>query len=280
MNYLLPILPFSLLIGAYYVFISRARTRGEGVAFVLAIVAAFPLLDGGFLLAMEYGRWQQGRVAAGVVIGKLSSTGADGSRTIGGSRHWRASRRLPTVVTANGFRFHDVLARMMVTGSPDAWILDYRYPCDSAGGCLRREGVSHALWSELRIGQSVNVRTAKGMNDSGRLDDNPQWSTALAKLAMGGMLGVLAGVVSGRLTLRRRKFITAPAVVTSVVPIPAGGKVHWRVAFAYFSADGTACESVDEVYVSGVQPGDTCTAVYPLEQPDLGTLRLTERASG
>jgi hypothetical protein len=56
-NYLLPILVFGVLIGAYYVLISRKRSPGEGLAFLLTIVAAFPLLDGGLLLFREYGRW-------------------------------------------------------------------------------------------------------------------------------------------------------------------------------------------------------------------------------
>jgi hypothetical protein len=279
-NYLLPILVFILLIGAYYVMIGRKRNPGEGAAFLLAIVAALPLLDGGLLLVREHGRWQQGRVASGVVVGKLSSTGADGSRTIGGRRRWRASRRMPAVVTSKGFGIHDVLARLILTGSPDAWMVEYRYPCDSSGGCRQREVVSHALWSGLQIGQTVNVRTAKGQDDTGRLDENPQWNVALAKLAIGGTLGLLAALVSGRLARRRPKFVTAPAVVTSVEPVTAGGKVHWRVGFAYLTAAGTPCESADEVYVSGLQPGDSCTAIYPPDHPDLGTLRVTERLSG
>jgi hypothetical protein len=277
-NHLLPILVFGLLIGAYYVLISRKRTPGVGWAFLLVIIAAFPLLDGGLLLFREYGRWQQGRVAPGVVVGKLSSTGADGSPTIGGRRHWRASRSFPYVMTSDGFRLHDVLARMMLTGSPNAWIVEYRYPCASSGDCRQREAVSHALWSRIRVGQTVNVRSAKGQDDPGRLDDNPLWSTGLAKLAIGGTLGVLAGLVSGRLTLRRRrKYVTAPAVVTSVDPVTSGGEVHWRVGFAYVCPDGTACESTTVVYVSGLQPGDECIAVYPPSQPALATLRVTER---
>jgi hypothetical protein len=274
-NYLLPFVPFAVMMGVLYAFISRKRTAAEGAAFVLAIVAAFPLLDGGLLLAREYGRAYQGRVAPGVIVEKLSTTGEAGSRTIGRSRRWRRSRRFPTVVTSDGFLFHDVLARAILTGSTDAWVVDYRYPCDSAGACHQREFVSRAFWSELQVGRTVNVRSAKDQADRGRLDENPMWSTALAKLGIGGTLGVVAGLVSGRLTRRRRTYITVPAVVTAVHPVQAGGKVHWRVEFAYFAADGRACEGADEVYVPGVKAGDSCTAVYPSEQPDLGTLRLT-----
>jgi len=58
-DYLLSILAFVLLVGAFYVLISRKRMRGECVGFVLAIIAALLLLDGGLLLAREYGRRQQ-----------------------------------------------------------------------------------------------------------------------------------------------------------------------------------------------------------------------------
>jgi hypothetical protein len=140
--------------------------------------------------------------------------------------------------------------------------------------------VGHALWSDLQVGQTVNVRTANGQNGSGRLDGNPPWTTALARLAIGGTLALLAGVVSGRLTRRRRQFVTAPAVVTSVEPVVGGGGGgHWRVGFAYLAPDGSARESEDEVYVSGVRPGDSCTAVYPPDRPDLGTLRLGAQSS-
>jgi hypothetical protein len=98
-------------------------------------------------------------------------------------------------------------------------------------------------------------------------------STALVELAIGGLLGLLAGWLSGRLRWATPKYVTVPGVLTSIQPIPAGGKVHWRVSFAYFSADGIARGSVDEVYVAGLQPGDSCMVVYPPEEPELGTLR-------
>lgn len=282
MNYLLPILVFYVLMGAFYLLIGRKTSLGEGVGLVLAVAAAFPLLSGGLLLYREYGRSEEGRVSAGVVTGKLSSTGENGSRTIGGGQFSRARgrRRLPTVMTSNGFGFDDVLARVMRSGSPDAWFVEYRYPCDTFTGCWQREAVSHDMWSDLEVGQMVNVRTAKDQNDRGRLDANPQWGTALAKVAIGGTLGLLAGLVSGRLAPRRRRLVTVPAVVTSVEPMTAGRKVHWRVKYAYLTPDGAAFENADEVYVSGLRPGDNCLAVYPPDQPDAGTLRLTDRAAG
>jgi hypothetical protein len=272
---LLPVLTFVVLIGGFYVLISRPASPRDGVAFLLAVVAAMPLIDGCMLLSREYDRWQDGRVAPGVVVEKLSSMGAASSRTIGGRRRWRRPRALPSIVTSTGFQFHDVLARLMLTGSPDAWVIVYRYPCEASGSeCRQREFVRHDLWSDLQVGQTVNIRTARGQ-DQGRLDENPTWSTAIAKVAIGATLMLVAGLVSGRLTLRRRrKYVTAPAVVTAVDPVTLGDEVHWRVRFAYFVADGTACESADQVSIRGLKPGDDCIAVYPPEHPDLGTLRL------
>jgi hypothetical protein len=271
-DYLLSLAIFVVLAAVSYASISGKAGPGGGAAVLFALLAAIPLLDGGLILFKEYGRYEHGRVVAGVVVEKLSSTGAEGSRTIG-SRRWQTSRRTPAVLTGDGFTLPDVVARMMVTGSTDAWVVDYRSPCGSAGGCWQRDFVSRALWYELRSGQMVNVKTAKSLNDSGRLDQNPMWPIALAKVAIGGTLALLAGLVSGRLTRRRRKFVTTPAIVTSVEPVAAGG---WRIGFAYFSPDGAACENADEVYVAGVKPGDSCTAVYPADRPDLGTLSLTK----
>jgi hypothetical protein len=270
-RHLLPLVPFIVPVGAYYVLVGRKVTDREVAALVLGLLAVLPLLDGGFLLVQEYDRWHEGHIANGVVAGKLSSTGAEGSRTIGGQRLSRPSHRTPEVVTSNDFALHDVVARVLLTGSREAWIVEYLYPCDSGRQCRRRESVRKALWSTLHVGQTVPVVSAH--NAPGRLDANPLWGTAVAKLAMGGVLGLLAGLLSGRLRRARPTYVTVPGVVTSVEPIPAGGKVHWRVGFAYFSADGIAYQSVDEVYVAGLQPRDTCTVVYPPDQPDLGTLR-------
>jgi hypothetical protein len=240
-------------------------------ALVLGLLAVIPLLDGGFLLVEEYDRWHEGHRSTGVIVGKLSSTGAEGSRTIGGQRFSRPSHRTPEVVTSTDFGLHHVLARLLLTGSRDAWIVEYLHPCDSGRQCRRREAVRRALWSTLQVGQTVTVVSAH--NAPARLDANPLWGTAVAQLAMGGVLGLLAAWLAGRLRRRGPKYVTVEGIVTSVEPIPAGGKVHWRVGFAYFSADGIAYQSVDEVYVAGLQPRDGCTVVYPPEQPELGTLR-------
>ena len=109
-------------------------------------------------------------------------------------------------------------------------------------------------------------------------DASQLWGPAVINLAIGGVLALLAGFVSGRLRWARPRYVSVEGVVTSVEPIAAGGKVHWRVGFAYFAADGNAYESVDELYVGGLQPRDRCTVVYPPEQPELGTLQRVSKA--
>jgi hypothetical protein len=277
---LLPFATFALFIGAAYFMIGRRITRAQGMAVGLVILAAFPLIDGGLLAVREYGRLEHGLVAPGVVTGKLSTMGEDGTRTIGGSwRRRRVSSPGPWLRTADGFRLHDILARLIVTGSSDAWFVEYRTQCGRPGGCYEREEVSRALWKELGVGRAVNIRTAKEQDDDGRLDANPMWPTAFAKLGIGFTLFLAAAALSGRWTKRRRKYVTASAIVTSVEPAAAGGPAHWRVGFAYLTADGVRYESADVVYVPGVKPGDDCLAVYPPDRPDLGTLRVTTRTA-
>jgi hypothetical protein len=53
-----------------------------------------------------------------------------------------------------------VLARLIATGSPAAWVVQYRFSCDAPNGCSEREFVSKELWMRLRAGQPVNVRQA------------------------------------------------------------------------------------------------------------------------
>jgi hypothetical protein len=273
---LLPVLVFVVVIGVFYVLISRPSTPGNGVALLLALLAAMSLIDGCLLLGREYSLSQDGRVARGIIVKKLSSTGASGSQPIGLSWGWRRGRS-PALVTSTGFQFHDELARLMLTGSADAWVVVYRYPCDAARNCWEREFVRRELWSDLQVGQTVTVRTARGQAQ-GRLDQNPTWSTAIAKIAIGTTMALVAGLMSGRLALRRRRrYITAPAIVTAVDPVMHRGEVRWCVRFAYVDTDGTACESADEIGVSGLKPGDDCIAVYPPEHPDLGGLRLIPR---
>ncbi len=113
-----------------------------------------------------------------------------------------------------------------------------------------------------------------GETTTSRMDGNPRRATALADLGIGSLLLTAAGLVSGRLVLfRRRRWLTAPAVVTGVERLKHGDEVRWRIRFAYFDRNGQAQESADQVPQGSWKPGDSCVAVYRPEQPDLATLQ-------
>ena len=105
MNYALPFVIFGLPIAALYVFIGRKRTNRRGRGLVLLLLAAVPLASGGLALFAEGDRWLQPRVVTGVIGEKLSSTGENGTRTIGGGRRWRA--RAAIADSADVERFPD-----------------------------------------------------------------------------------------------------------------------------------------------------------------------------
>jgi uncharacterized protein DUF3592 len=262
------------LVAVAYKLSSGGRFTVRGVvAFALAAAGVLAAVDGFLLGVKEDGRARYGHVRSGVVIEKLSSTAADGSRRIG-PRGGRDQRRTMPVVTGNGFAFYDTLARAIVSGSPQAWVVDYRFPCANGRTCQGRDFVTAEQWSSLHAGETVNVRQADWETVSSRLDDNPQWSIALADFAIGGVLLVGAGLVSNRLVLfRRRRWLTAPAVVTAVEPVQYGDDVRWRIRFAYFDRDGVPQESADQVVPGKWKSGDSCFAVYRPEKPDLATLQ-------
>ena len=209
---LLSPIPFFLFVAALYVFIGKTRKPREYVGFALMVAAAFPAWDGALLLYREGGRHSSGRLTSGVIVGKLSSSGAQGSRTIGGNRFSRPSRKLPAVRTANGFSYTDVIARWILYGSRNAWMVEYRYACARSGGCWRREAVPRELWARLHVGSEVRVRLAKGQRDPGRLEANPQWNLAITKLGIAGSIFWIAAYVAGRAKVGKRRLLS-PATV-------------------------------------------------------------------
>ena len=254
---------------AYWLYAGKARSRGGAAALLMSIVAAFAAFDGTTLAMREYARTRDGVVTTGIVTGKFSSTGAGGTPTIRAfpyRRSWRAS--------ATGFTIHDELARLVFTGSLNAWIIDYRYGCSRAYGCSGRDFVPEALWRRLSVDRTVNVRRARGDRYSSRLDENPQLRLALFDVAFASSLFLGAAAVSGRLPAPRRpRYVTVPAVVVGVQPVKYGPAIRWRVRFAYFDVNGIAQESADEVVKDVWKPGDECTAVFPHDQPALASFR-------
>jgi hypothetical protein len=250
----------------------RITARGI-VSYGLAVGGVLAAIDGFALGLKEEARVRYGHVSSGVVVEKLSSTAQDGSRRIGGSGGRNQVKTRP-VVTANGFAFYESLARFIVTGSPLAWVVDYRFSCPRAPVCWGRDFVTEEQWSQLHAGQQVNVRQGDTETTTSRLDDNPQWAIALAEFGIGGVLLLAAGVISGTVVLfGGRRWITAPAVVTAVEPVAYGDAIRWRIRFAYFDREGIPRESADQVAAGAWKSGDDCIAVYRPEQPDIATLQ-------
>jgi len=128
----------------YWIFARPSRRYSSGAVATLALagVGAFALIDGFSLAVVEESRARYGQVVTGVVEERLSTTGELGTRTIGGRRQYG---RGPTVRTT-GFDVYQTMTRAVVTGSFDAWVIDYRYPCSVPGGmCRERDFVPHDL---------------------------------------------------------------------------------------------------------------------------------------
>jgi hypothetical protein len=260
----------TMVVVAYHISSRRRLTARAIASYVLALAGAVAFIAGFTLGVKEADRGRYGQVTSGVVVERLSSTGEEGTRFIGR----RSRRRSNAVVTANGFQAHDVLARVVVTGSPAAWVVGYRFPCADGRTCWGRDFVSEELWRRVRPGQAINVRQADGETTTARLDENPQWSTALAQLGIGAVLLAAAALLAQHLSFfRRRVWLTAPAIVTGVEPITYGDHERWRIRFAYFDRDGAPQESADDAPPGGWKSGDPCVAVYQPEKPALATLR-------
>jgi len=257
---------FAVVIAVLYTWIGRPPSQRQIAAWILLIVSAIPLYGGGKDLLAEYRRSQDERVVQGSVVEKRSPSEADRSRRL------RGRGNMLGVV----YDVPEGIARLIATGSPRTWAVEYRYDCGAAM-CRGRDVVTERFWSELSVGDPVGVRPASGHADLPRLDANSPWPLTITRLCLGAILLVGAGLASGRWSRAAAEYVEAPAVVTSVDPVDYGKSVRWRIQFAYFAPDGTAVESADEVYVDGVKPGDDCVAVYPPERPHLGSLRLLPR---
>jgi hypothetical protein len=184
---------------------SRGRITFRGVvAFGLAAAGVMAVLDGFMLGVREENRARYGRVSSGVVVEKFSSSGAQGTRRIG-RRGGRDQARTQPVVTARGFAFYDPLARLIVTGSAEAWVVDYRFSCAGVRTCSGRDFVTEEQWVPLRAGSTVHVRQADSETTTARLDGNPRWATACADVGIGSLLLAAAGLVSGRLVRIRSR---------------------------------------------------------------------------
>jgi hypothetical protein len=244
--------------------------RGSTVAAViLSAFGGISVYDGVRLGLDEHILASEGVVVPGVVIGKEGPDDRPRSRTR------RRSRRVTRLMT-EGFRLHDNIGRVILSGSTyHAWVVDYRYACGEPFGCRGRAFMTEGASRRLGINQDVDVRYAHSRRTPSRLEDHPRHAIVLIDVVFGTLLLVAALFVSGRFRVRR-KYLTAPAVVTAVEPVVYGDVTRWRIRFAYFDGEGAAQESADEVAAGAWKPGDDCVAVFRPGRPDLATLRSLE----
>jgi hypothetical protein len=257
---------------AYWMTHGHAWKPGTVTAMLIGGFGAMAAYDGLTVAVREHARASDGRVVAGIVLEKTSPADDDPPRTRAGRRS-----RLYRNLTTEGTRIHDVLGRLILTGSSTAWIVEYRYPCGGPYGCRGKDFVPETLWRRLHVGESADVRLSQNGTEP-RLAENPSWATVTVNFGIAGALLLMAGLVSGRVTATRRRYVTAPAVVTAVEPVEYLGAKRWRIRFAYLDKDGAAQESADEIATGAWKPGDDCLAVFSPDRPDLATFRPVQTA--
>jgi hypothetical protein len=272
--YLWPVIYYVVFLGVvvalgYSLYSGRFPRPGVVCGLLLGAAATLAAYDGTTRARREYASTHDGRLTPGVVVAQIDPTKANTPRVLGRRRLWRDLKTL----TIQGSRLHDVLGRLILTGSPRAWSIEYRYECERPRGCHGRDVVPEALWRRLYPGHMINVRWPNGEIDSSRLDDNPQWRRAMADLTIAAALLLAACAVSGQLKRRQPRYLVAPAVVTAVEPLRTGDEPTWRIRFAYFDSKGAAHEAANEFIVAAWKPGDEGLAVFPLDQPDLAAFR-------
>jgi len=257
---------------AYWMTHGHSSKPGTVAALLIGGLGAMAAYDGLNLAVHEYARSSDGRVVTGVVLEKTNPTDEDRPRTRAGRRS-----RLIRNLTTEGSKVHDVLGRLILSGSPTAWIVEYRYPCGGPYVCRGRDFVPETLWRRLQVGESVDVRLSQNGTEP-RLAENSRWAPVAVNIGIAGAFLLTAGLVSGKLTSMRRRYVTAPAVVTAVEPVDYLGARRWRIRFAYLDADGAAQESADEIATGEWKPGDDCLAIFEPERPDLATFRPIQTA--
>jgi hypothetical protein len=248
----------------------RTSARG-GAAMLIGVVAVLATYDGIGLAIRESALAHDGRVTPGIIVRKHAPDARDGEAATAAEPRSRRARRLRAIETWLGL--HQSLAQLVLTGSRDEWVVEYRYECERSRGCRGEQVVPESLWHRLRIEQPVSVRRENGDMDSSRLDEYTGSPRAIATLGSAVALLLIAVALTGRLTVPSRRYLTAPAVVMAVEPIKYNDATRWRVRFAYFDPAGTAQESVSEVVVNTLKTGDDCVAVFSPDRPDLAWFR-------
>lgn len=162
----------------------RFPSLRQVVAYFVAVAGVSAFWTGFYLSVKEDARSRYGHLTSGTIVEKMSSTGEQGTRTIG----WRHA----VIRTSKGTRYYEHLARQIITGSPLAWAVDYSYDCGRPQPCWGRDFVSRDAWMELRKGARVEVRHVPDGIGGQRLEQNPQWATAIVEMCIGGVVLLVA----------------------------------------------------------------------------------------
>jgi hypothetical protein len=165
-------IPLVVALAGVFVLVTGSKRDKRFIGIVFAMLAVLPLWDGVATLAREHGRWQDGRVASAVLVGKVAADADETPQETGyRTRYERRRLLVDFLLTSDGYRFDDYMARLLLTGSLNGWRVRYRYAC-GAGLCEQTDFVTREVWTGVRIGEQVNVRFATGLPDRGRLDQH------------------------------------------------------------------------------------------------------------
>ena len=133
----------------YSLYSGRFPRLGVLGGLLLGAAATLAAYDGTTRAQREYASTHDGRLTPGVVVAQIDPTKANTPRVPGRRR----LRRDLETLTIEGSRLHDVLGRLILTGSPRAWSIEYRYECERPRGCYGRDIVPEALWRRLYPGK-------------------------------------------------------------------------------------------------------------------------------
>jgi hypothetical protein len=278
-HFLITLLTFVLI--AYHVRIRRLPTWRQVGAYVLAVNAVAAFSAGFYVAVQEDARSRSGRIVQGVVTERISSTGELGTRRIGLAHVLRGGPgydALRSINTIEGSEFYQVIARQILTRSAQMWVVDYSYDCGRLHPCFWRDFVTHEKWLQLGAGMPVDVRYVPDGIGGARLDNNPQWATAIVEMTLGALLMLVAASVFGMLPslIRRTKRLETMAVVSAVERVQCGGAPRWRVRFSYLDDLGHPREATDEFAIDEWKVGDTGIATYEVAEPGVAGLRREE----
>ncbi len=197
------LLSLAVVLAAYHLYKRQIPSVQRIVAYLIVVAALTASWAGLRLAITEHALGRYGRVVAGTLRERVSTTGEIGTRTVG---------VLPAaLIPSEANAFYEILERLIATGSAEAWAVTYDYPCGQTQRCEGRAVVSRARWLQMHAGDAVAVRYVQGRVAGARLDDDSQWATAIARMAIGTALFAAAVLFWGGAA----PALTAPLAATA-----------------------------------------------------------------